>query len=233
MTPPLLLLPGMMCDGRLFAPQIAAFSASRAVQVGALAAGTTMAELAAHVLEAAPARFVLGGLSLGGIVAMEVLRQAPERVLGLALLNTNPLAEAPERRALRGPQIEAVRAGHLDRVMREEMKPLYLASGPRRVDLLDLCMEMAHAAGADVFEHQSLALRDRPDQTATLEGYSRPALVLCGAEDRACPPERHRLMARLMPQTDLVIVREAGHLSTLEQPQAVNEAIARLLSRVG
>lgn len=231
MTHPLLLLPGMMCDGRLFSPQIAAFSGRRTVQVAALAEGETMAALAAEVLANAPQRFVLGGLSLGGIVAMEVLRQAPGRVAGLALLDTNPLAETPDRQALRGPQIEAVRAGHLDRIMREEMKPNYLAAGPRRPDILDLCMAMARDVGPEVFARQSLALRDRPDQRATLRAYRGPALILCGAEDRACPPERHALMAGLMARAELVVVEGAGHLSTLERPGPVNAALARLLEK--
>ena len=99
---PLVLLPGMMCDARLFRPQIEALSARWPVMVAPIGGHDTMARLAAEVLSAAPARFALAGLSMGGIVAMEILRQAPERVARLALLDTNPLAERPEVKARRG-----------------------------------------------------------------------------------------------------------------------------------
>ena len=226
---PLVLLPGMMCDARLFAPQVAALAADRAVTVAPLTAHDSVGDLAAAVLADAPPRFALGGLSMGGIVAMEVLRRAPERVERLALLDTNPLAETPEAQARRAPQIAAARAGRLRAVMRDEMKPNYLADGPGRDALLDLCMEMAVDLGPEVFVRQSVALRDRPDQSATLRAARLPALILCGAEDRLCPPERHRLMHGLMPQATLVIVEGAGHLPTLEKPQETTAALTRWL----
>jgi pimeloyl-ACP methyl ester carboxylesterase len=227
---PLVLLPGMMCDARLFRPQVAALSGARAIHHAPVGGHETMAALAAEVLAHAPPRFALAGLSMGGIVAMEVLRQAPDRVERLALLDTNPLAEAPEIRARRGPQIAAVEAGELHRVMRDEMKPNYLAAGSDRQAILDLCMEMALSLGPGVFVRQSRALRDRPDQTATLAAYGGPALLLCGRDDVLCPVERHELMARLMPQARLVVVEGAGHLPVLERPQPVIDALARWLA---
>jgi pimeloyl-ACP methyl ester carboxylesterase len=184
-----------------------------------------MAELARDVLRVAPPRFALAGLSMGGIVAMEVLAQAPDRVDRLALLDTNPRAEAPEVQARRGPQIERALSGGLRAVIRDEMKPNYLADGPDRQAILDLCMDMALSLGSRVFARQSRALRDRPDQTATLAAFRGPALVLMGAEDRLCPRDRHDQMHALMPQSRLVIIDGAGHLPTLERP---NETIAAL-----
>jgi pimeloyl-ACP methyl ester carboxylesterase len=227
---PLVLLPGMMCDARLFGPQVAALGGDRAMHHAPVGGYETMAALAAEVLAHAPPRFALAGLSMGGIVAMEVLRQAPERVERLALLDTNPLAEAPEVRARRAPQIAAVETGDLRRVMRDEMKPNYLAAGPDRQAILDLCMEMALSLGPEVFVRQSRALRDRPEQTATLRAYGGPALVLCGREDMLCPVARHELMAGLMPQARLVVVEGAGHLPVLERPGPVNDALARWLA---
>jgi len=188
-----------------------------------------MAALARAVLAAAPARFALAGLSMGGIVGMEVARQAPDRVAGLALMDTNPLAEAPQMRARRGPQIHRVRAGGLDAVMRDEMKPNYLADGPGRAAILDLCMDMALGLGPDAFVRQSMALRDRPDQTDTLRGLNIPALVLCGRDDALCPVARHDLMHGLMPRSRLVVIDHAGHLPTLERPEATGAALARWL----
>lgn len=184
-------------------------------------------ELAADVLANAPPRFALAGLSMGGIVAMEILRQAPDRVERIALLDTNPLAETSDIKARRLPQMTAVRNGGLADVIRDEMKPNYLTAGPHRGDILDLCLEMALGLGPHVFLNQSRALMDRPDQSETLKGANLPALVLCGRDDRLCPVSRHQLMADLIPGAQLEIIDGAGHLPTLEQPELTNAALAR------
>jgi len=212
----LVLIPGMMCDARMWGNLPLALhplQVRHAVPVGA----ETMVGLARQVLDAAPATFALAGLSLGGILAMEILAQAPDRVERLALLDTNPLAERPEVKARRQPQIDRAMAGDLAGVMRDEMKPNYLA---RRDDtaLLDLCLRMALDLGPEVFRRQSLALRDRADRTETLRRFAGPALVLMGAADTLCPRDRHELMHGLMPQSRLVIVPGAGHLPPLERP---------------
>lgn len=229
---PLVLLPGMMCDARLFAPQIEALSSERSVTVPELSGSDSMSGLAAQILATAPQSFALGGLSMGGIVAMEILRQAPERVLGLALMDTNPLAELPEVQARRSPQMESARAGRLDSVMRDEMKPNYLSDGENRIAILDLCMTMALGLGPDVFCEQSIALRNRPDQTETLRAFTRPALVLCGREDKLCPVSRHELMHDLLPRSELVIIEGAGHLPTLEKPIETTQALRGWLKDV-
>lgn len=227
MTLPLVLLPGMMCDARLFAPQVRVISKQRDVTVGVISEHSSMETLAAAVLAGAPPVFALGGLSMGGIVAMEVVRQAPDRVAKLALLDTNPLAEVPEMKARRGPQMDKAQAGHLDQVLREEMKPNYLTQGPQQAEILNLCMNMALKLGADVFVRQSMALRDRPDQSDTLRGLSMPTLVLCGRDDRLCPVTRHDLMHALVGGSTLEIIEGAGHLPTLEQPQQTTAALLR------
>lgn len=230
MSEPLLFLPGMMCDARLFGPQEAVLAADRAVLHGDITGAPDMATLAGNVLDAAPARFALAGLSMGGIVAMEVIRQAPGRVTRLALLDTNPRAELPEVKARRAPQIAEVRAGGLERVMREELKPNYLTDGPHHGEILDLCMAMALELGPGVFERQSIALRDRPDQQETLKTVRVPTLILCGRHDALCPVERHELMHDLVAGSTLVIVEAAGHMPTLEQPDAVSAALADWLN---
>lgn len=226
---PLVLLPGHMCDARMWAPQVAALSATRTLHLPSVAGAASMEALAADVLAHAPPRFALAGLSMGGILAMEVLRQAPGRVERLALLDTNPLPEAEAVRQDRLARMGRVAAGDLDGVVMTEMKPLYLAQGPRRTDILDLCLLMARDLGPEAFLHQSRALMDRPDQQATLAAFAGPALVLTGAEDRLCPLDRHELMARLMPQAAFVVVDGAGHLPPLEQPDRTNAALGRWL----
>lgn len=226
---PLVLLPGMMCTAQLFSHQIACFSKERVVHFSPLAGHDDIARLAEEVLAHAPSNFALCGLSMGGIVAMEVVRQAPDRVHGLALLDTNPLAELDNVKQSRTPQIEKVKAGGLLDVMRDEMKPNYLADGESRTEILDVCLQMALGLGPDVFICQSLALRDRLDQSGTLRSVGVPTLVLCGKHDRLCPVETHQLMCELVPEATLSIVEGAGHLPVLEQPEVTNRILARWL----
>ena len=225
---PLVLIPGMMCDARMWGGIPAALHPRPVAHVVPTEADS-MAELARILLRDAPPRFALAGLSMGGILAMEVLSQAPERVERLALLDTNPRAELPEVRANREPQIARALNGGLARVMRDEMKPNYLAKGPGKKAVLDLCLDMALSLGPDVFARQSRALRDRMDRQATLAAFRGPALVLMGAEDRLCPRDRHDLMHALMPQSRLVIIEGAGHLPTLERPIETTAAMSRWL----
>ena len=226
---PLILLPGMMCDARLFGPQIAALSHRWPLHLPPLTGTDTVVTLAAQILHHAPPAFALAGLSMGGIVAMEMLRQAPQRVLKIALLDTNPLAETAEVQARRTPQIARVMAGGLDAVMRDEMKPLYLAPTQARAEILDLCMAMARALGPDTFAAQSRALASRPDQSAVLAAFTRPALVLMGEHDTLCPRPRQDLMHTLMPQSRLAIIANAGHLPTLENPDDTTAELIRWL----
>ncbi|PUB11346.1 alpha/beta fold hydrolase [Yoonia sediminilitoris] len=225
---PLVLLPGMMCDARLWFPQIAAFSGKRVVQTAPMN-GEDICDIATAILADAPPVFALAGLSMGGIVAMEILRQAPERIERIALLDTNPLPELPEVAARREPQIVKVQQGDLIAVMRDEMKPNYLADGPDRSEILDLCMEMAQTLGPEIFAAQSRALQTRPNQVETLEASKIPTLILCGRDDRLCPIARHQLMHDLMPHAEFTIIEGAGHLPTLEQPTETTAAIARWL----
>ena len=221
----LVLLPGMMCDARLYGPQIAALSGRLPLHLAPITNHATVEALAADVLDKAPLRFALAGLSMGGIVAMEIARQAPDRVERLALLDTNPRAELEEVKQRREPQIDKVRSGGLREVMRDELKPNYLANGPLRQDVLEVCMAMALDLGPEIFERQSRALQTRPDQQETLKALKVPTLILMGKEDRLCPLERHELMHTLIEGSDLSIIEQAGHLPTLEQPEAVNAAL--------
>lgn len=182
---PLVLIPGMMCDARMWG-RVPQALAPRPIHHALPVAGATIADMAAAVLADAPARFALAGLSMGGIVAMEMLHQAPARIERLALMDTNPLAEAAEMQACRAPQIARALAGDLEGVMRDEMKPNYLAD-PTDTATLDLCMDMARALGPEVFRRQSLALKGRADRTETLRRFTGPALVVMGEDDRACP----------------------------------------------
>ncbi|MEM9638640.1 MAG: alpha/beta fold hydrolase [Pseudomonadota bacterium] len=225
MAEPLVFLPGLMCDARLFGPQIAALSSDTSVMVAPVTQGERIEEIASGLLDQMPSRFALAGLSMGGIVAMEILRRAPDRVTRIALMDTNPLAETPQVAAAREPQIVAARTGRMLDVMREEMKPNYLAPGPHKQSVLDLVMDMADALGPEVFVRQSRALQRRRDQQSTLRKCKVPALVLCGAHDALCPVKRHEFMSELIPYATLRVLEHAGHLPTLEQPDETTQAL--------
>ena len=225
MAEPLVLLPGMMCDARLFGPQIAELSADTAVMVAPITRGERIEEIASSLLDLLPKRFALAGLSMGGIVAMELLRRAPDRISRIALMDTNPLAETPNVAAAREPQIIRARTGSMLAVMRDEMKPNYLAPGPYRAEILELVMDMAEALGPEVFVRQSRALQRRRDQQSTLRKCKVPALVLCGAHDTLCPVKRHTFMAELIPYARLKVLDHSGHLPTLEQPEETTAAL--------
>lgn len=193
--------------------------------------GERVEEIASELLAVLPAKFALAGLSMGGIVAMEILRRAPERITRIALMDTNPLPESPQFAAGREPQIIGARSGRLIEIMREEMKPNYLAPGPQRVDVLNLVMDMATVMGPEVFVRQSRALQRRRDQQSTLRKCKVPALVLCGEYDALCPVKRHEFMAELIPYATLRVISNAGHLPTLENPGATTEAIYEWLAQ--
>ena len=187
--------------------------------------GERIEEIASGLLDELPQRFALAGLSMGGIVAMEILRRAPDRITRLALMDTNPLAETPQVAAAREPQIVKVRTGQMLDVMREEMKPHYLAPGPYRNEIMDLVMDMADALGPEVFIRQSRALQRRRDQQGTLRKCKVPTLILCGAHDALCPVKRHTFMAELIHGAELRVLEHAGHLPTLEMPDETTQAL--------
>lgn len=219
------MLPGMMCDARLFAPQIAELSSTHATMVIPLVGKSTIEALAENILKSAPTHFALLGLSMGGIVAMEIIRQAPERIARLALLDTNPMADTLERKIIREQQIKRAMAGELRTIMRDEMKPNYLADLENKNETLELCMIMSESLGPEVFIQQSMALKTRLDQCKTLENVGVPTLIACGEHDSLCPVETHQLMHQLITGSRLCVIPNAGHLPTLEQPELINQEL--------
>lgn len=225
MQEPLVLLPGMMCDARVFGPQIAELSSEFVVTCAPITQGDRIEEIATGILPMLPEKFALAGLSMGGIVAMEILRRAPDRVTRVALMDTNPLAETPQSSTAYEPLIVGARAGRLEQVMREFMRPEFLAPGPDREAILEMVVEMGVYLGPDTFIRQVRALQRRLDQQRTLRTTKVPALVMCGEHDGLTPVKRHTFMADLIPYADLKIIEGAGHLPTLEQPAAATAAL--------
>ncbi|KUF12083.1 alpha/beta fold hydrolase [Pseudoponticoccus marisrubri] len=218
-------LPEQMCDARLFGQQIAALSPDHAVTAAPVTQGERVEEIASGLLDLLPKRFALVGLGLGGAVALEIVRRASDRVSRLALMGTNPLAETPQQAAERDPLIIRARAGKLDEVLREALKPADLAPGLQRAEIHALYMEMGLSLGPEIFARQSRAQQRRRDQQTTLRKLIVPTMVICGAQDPLTPVKRHAFMAELIPGAVLRVIDEAGHLPPLEQPEAVLAAL--------
>lgn len=231
-TDALICVSGTMLDESLFAHQRQRLAARLPVISAVPSTGETVYEMAAAILARSPARFALAGLSMGGIVALEIWRQARERVSHLALISTTPLPDHPQRRVLRDEQVTRALNGELRDVLIESMKPLYLGRRARSDrNLLDRILNMGLALGAEVFRRQSAALQTRPDSRDTLSSIDCPALVLCGSEDAICPLDLHVDMWRRLPRADLVVLSECGHLPTLEHPEVVSQHLQNLLER--
>ena len=225
--PYLILLPGLLCDRALWEPQIAALSDACVPWVTDLARDNSFASMAARVLAEAPAqRFALAGLSMGGYVAMEIMRQAPERVTRLALLDTRATLDTPEETARRHELMRLAQTERGFTPITTRMLPLLVH--PARVEdepLVRIIREMAERIGAEVYVRHQNAIMSRPDFRPDLPRIGCPTLVLCGREDALTPLERHEEIARLIPTARLVIIEQCGHLSTLERPHEVNVAL--------
>ena len=219
-----LLLPGNMCDGRLWTPAL------RALFDGALDADLsrddTIERMAAGALALVSGPVLPIGFSMGAIVAMEMARQAPDRIAALVLLDTNPAADMPERAAHRPAQQAAVMTGELERIVVEELKPAYLAAASRTDRaLLALLRDMAMTLGPEVFVRQSEALRTRADLRPLLPALTMPVFVGCGAEDALCPPAWHAALAAAVMRPTYHVFPDAGHMLPLEQPLALREML--------
>ena len=229
---PLLLLPGQLCTAEIWANQQESLAPIADCRVGDLTQEERVDALAARLLATVPwPVFSVAGHSMGGIVAMEMVRQAPNRVERLALIATNHRAEAPERQALRASQIDEAGLIGIGTYARAKLAPLYGAKNrPLSLRDVDLIARMAETLGQTVFRRQSLALRDRPDQADVLTRFVGPALLLCGSDDQLCPVSRHTDMADLLQQATLRILPGVGHFPMLEMPEAVSDALTTWLS---
>jgi pimeloyl-ACP methyl ester carboxylesterase len=225
-----LFLPGFMCDERLFERQRVYLEARGfRTSTGDLAGANSVEALAAAVLAAAPDRFALVGLSMGGIVALEVWRQAAGRVTHLALLNSTARADAAgERRRL---QLERIARGELGTVVAEDLLPHYFAPSNRTPERVALVLAMADTLGADVFVRQTQALMGRASYGGLLGRLRCPTLVVGGMQDETCPIDIQRELARGIAGSRLVTLDDCGHLSTLERPGEVAAVLLELLEQ--
>ena len=230
--PHLLLLPGLLCDARLWQYQAAALAATAHVSVADVSDEDSIAAMASAVLAQAPAdEFALAGFSLGGYVALEILRQAPQRVLALALLDTSARPDTDENSEAR---MQSIRLAAVDfPSVIEGLLPKLVH--PAHLDdpgLLEVIHAMANSQGAQVCINQQRAMIGRIDSRPDLYRIACPTLVLCGSDDAITPPEVHREMADAITASHLAIIETCGHLAPLEQPDAVSKELKNWLARL-
>lgn len=224
------LLCGLLCDGVVWEAQARALESDYDVRVISFEGLDSMQAMADKVLAGAPERFALAGHSMGGRVALEVVRRAPQRVERLALLDTGYEPVAPgeaERRAVLVDQ--ALKEG-IGSIAATWGLPMLSPANRNDPALVEAVVDMVGRMSGPVYAGQTRALLRRPDATAVLQGVSCPAMVICGKEDGWSPPERHERMAALIPEAQLRLIDGAGHMAMMEAPGAVLQALQEWLA---
>jgi len=226
----IVFLPGLLCTEQLWAAQIEGLKDIAHATVARLDNASNMEALASSALNQAPSgAFMLVGMSMGGYVAFEIMRQQPQRVLGLALLSTSARPDMPETIEARRAQMRL--SGHdLGTVVDQLLPKLLHPSRQHDADCTGVVRSMAKTLGADVFKRQQEAIIGRPDSRPNLHEINCPTLVLCGREDPITPPEVHSEIAEVIPGSHLVIMDNCGHLSPLEQPEQVTRELRSWLT---
>jgi pimeloyl-ACP methyl ester carboxylesterase len=234
MKPGLVLLPGLLCDAELWAPQVHALAPHAECWIPDSLSQDTIAAMAERVLRDAPfERFALAGLSMGGYVCMEIMRQAPQRVRALALLDTRAVADSPEETRRRRELVRLAQTGRGFQPVTRRLLPLLIH--PSRLNdaaLVDIVRSMAERTGVEAFVRQQHAIIGRVDSSADLVRVRVPSLIMCGREDELTPLVHHEEMARLIPGAELVVIDDCGHISSLERPDEVSAAMLRWLQRI-
>ena len=219
---PLLLLPGLLCDAALWQHQTETLADIADITVANLTDGDSGGAMAQRVLAAAPDEFALAGLSMGGYVAFEILRQAPDRMKRLALFDTTARADPPEKVKLRQGLIDLARSGAFKGVTPRLLPKLI---HPARMDdttLVGGILGMAERVGREAFLRQERMLMLRPDSRHDLRLIHCPTLVACGRQDELTPLGESEELAERIPRAKLVVIEDCGHLSTMERPRAVS-----------
>ncbi|GIL37902.1 alpha/beta fold hydrolase [Roseiterribacter gracilis] len=229
---PLILLPGQLNDAALWSNQIRDLADLAApILVPDLTQDETLGAMAERVLAAAPPVFAAAGLSMGGYLLFELLRQAPERIDRVAFLNTSARADDEvQARRRRGLSI-AVEIGQFKGVTRKALPGIVAPENVDKPGLADIVMTMTERVGRVAFQRQQRALLARPDSRPDLSAIDVPVLVIAGAQDRMTPPDRSEEIAAGIPHARLEILDPAGHLTPLEQPERVSELMRAWLER--
>jgi len=227
--PPIVLIPGLLCSPRLYGEQLPALWRCGAVMIADHTRDESMTGIARRLLAAAPPRFALVGLSMGGYLSFEILRQAPDRVVRLALLDTSARADTPEQSERRRTQMALARGGRFAEIPDAQF-PVWVHPDRTHDEALRRIVRlMAEDTGAEAFVRQQTAILTRPDSRPGLAAIRCPTLVLVGDGDQSTPPDRAVEIARGIAGARLVTVPDCGHLSTLERPAEVTRALLEWL----
>ena len=232
MPPPIVLLPGLAADAAMWAAQFDALAATREVHVTDVHFRfATLHEMAQALLAEHPGELVLCGASMGGILAFEVMRQAAQRVRGLALLGTSARPDSPEIAALRANAFAMIEEGRYEEMI--EFNVPFSFQGDRLGDraLVDAYLDMLRRAGPAQLVRQNIATATRPDSRPLLPTIVCPTLVLCGDADAVTTVDASREIAQLVPGAELTLIERCGHMLTMERPQEVNRALLGWLAR--
>lgn len=227
---PLVLVPGLLCSARLYTAQVTALWPHGQVTIADHRRDDDMAAIAARILADAPPRFALAGLSMGGYIAFAMMRQAPERIARLALLDTSARPDTPEQKAGRDKLIAMAEAGQLNDIVKT-LTPRFLHPDHVNDETFKGVIDaMAEETGAEAFVRQTKAIKSREDSRPLLAEIGCPTLVLVGDGDVLTPPELSKEIAAGVRGAELVVVPNCGHLSTIEKPDAVNKVLTEWLT---
>lgn len=227
----LVMIPPMLSDARVFAHQIQVMSQAHAVMIAPPTCGERIEEIASQILSWAPARFALCGMGFGGMVAMELIRRAPERITRVAFVSTSAQADTPEAAAAREPHIIAARAGRWGDVLQHEINSTWMAPSTDKVELVRTLTAMGRDLGPEIYIKQARAMQRRKDQQATLRQIQLPTAVICGRHDGQYQLKRHEFLAELIPYAQFEIIEGAGYLPTMEAPEACTDALERWMKQ--
>jgi pimeloyl-ACP methyl ester carboxylesterase len=227
---PIVFIPGLLCSAEVFAPQAAALWPYGSVTVASTLEGDTIAEIAATILATAPPHFALAGISMGGYICFEIMRQAPERVIKLALLDTSARPATPEQIKEGRALVELSRTADFKALLAQALSSILHPAHQNDLALREVNVRMGLTVGLDGFARQQEAAIARVDSRTGLAAIAVPTLVLVGDSDPLTPPDRSEEIAEGIPGARLVVVPECGHGSTLEQPAAVNRALIEWIS---
>jgi len=230
---PIVWIPGHLCGPWLYAPQLAVFGGERTSIIADTLQDDDLGAMAERLLEGAPTRFVLAGLSMGGMVAMEVMARAPERVAAAVLMDTDPTRARAKEVEWRGGLIARAAQEGLDGYVGKFVDRFYLHDASVAERLGPLTRQLMAATPVAVAAAQARALDRRRDMVPLIGGYPGSVEVIIGAEDKVCPPLLHGPIAAALPEAVLTEIPACGHLATIEAPGPVNARIEALLARAG
>ncbi len=227
----LVLIPGLACDAAMWQHQLDVLATYQTLVTDVHTRHSTISAMARALLDEQPGDLILCGASMGGIVAMEAVRQAPQRIKGLALLGTNARPETDDVRKLRELAVTMFESGRAAEVLRANVALAFHASRSNDAVLVRTYMDLVLRAGARQLVQQNRAIMARPDARLHLPSITCPVLVLCGDSDQLTPPECSQEIAALVPQARLVMLPECGHMLTMERPNEVNAALLAWLQQ--